>query len=127
MKDWDYGKTWYHGSPLELKIIRKGSTITQDRDIARIFSHRPSLVSFSYDENKRIIKHTGEVDGYLYCIVEDISPNDIYPHPDTVMKPGEEWLTTRELRVSLICTTQIMDEERLTDEEIAKLQNSEGY
>jgi hypothetical protein len=37
--EWDYNKAWYHGSPLELKILRKGSTITQDRELAMAFSH----------------------------------------------------------------------------------------
>ena len=42
---WDFNLPWYHGSPLQLKRLRAGSTITQDRDLARVFSHKPSLVS----------------------------------------------------------------------------------
>jgi len=37
------------------------------------------------------------------------------------MEEGKEWLTNRELQVELISPTQIVDEERLTKEEILQL------
>ena len=120
MKDWDYRETWYHGSPFRLTAIRKGSTITQDRDLARVFSHKPTLVSIS-DEGK--IRHNGTLPGFLYLIAEDIRPDDVHPHPRSSMEEGKEWLTTRELRVTVICPTQIIDEERLTEEEITALRS----
>lgn len=43
--DWDYSRAWYHGSPIVLASLVPGSTITQDKDLARVFSHKPSLVS----------------------------------------------------------------------------------
>jgi hypothetical protein len=126
----DYAKTWYHGSPFKLTTLRKGSTITQDRNIARVFSHRPTLVSISVhvgisDEGvKHIsqkIRHDGKMSGLLYRIAENIKPEDIFPHSRSSMEEGKEWLTNRELRVELIGPTRIVDEERLTEEEILQL------
>jgi len=31
---WDHSKPWFHGSPLRFKVLRKGSTVTQDRELA---------------------------------------------------------------------------------------------
>lgn len=59
--------------------------------------------------------------GLLYRIAENIKPEDIFPHPRSSMEEGKEWLTNRELRVELIGPTQIVDEERLTEEEILQL------
>ncbi|MEM2905281.1 MAG: hypothetical protein QW587_06040 [Candidatus Bathyarchaeia archaeon] len=77
MTGWDYGRTWYRGSPFRLTALRKGSAITQDRDLARVFSHKPTLVSVS-DDGK--IRHNGITLGLLYCIAEDVQPKDAYPH-----------------------------------------------
>lgn len=117
MKDWNPGNPWFHGSPLELKVLRRGSTITQDRDLARIFSHKPTIVSIS----GRSIKHDGKIPGFLYQIAEHLQPADIYPHPRSSMEEGKEWLTKRELRVVLIGPTQIVEQEKLTEREAARL------
>ena len=118
MTDRDEDEPWYHGSPLELNVIRKGSTITQDRDLARVFSHRPRLVSVSDDGR---IKHDGAMPGLLYRVAGVIEPGDIHPHPHSSMREGLEWLTDRELRVSLVSPTVVVEEERLTPQEIAEL------
>jgi len=115
--DWDHSRPWYHGSPLKLKVLRKRSTITQDRDLARIFSHKPTIVSIS----DRGMKHDGSIPGFLYQIAEEIRQRDIYPHPRSAMEEGKEWLTARELRVELIGLTQVAEEEKLTDEELERL------
>lgn len=120
MEEWDYNKAWYHGSPLELTKIRKGSTITQDSDLARVFSHKPTLVSISDDG---MIKHNGKVPGFLYRIRDHIGPRDVYPHSRSSMEKGKEWLAKRELLVELIGPTQIVEEETLTDDEILRLGN----
>ena len=117
MVDWDHSRPWYHGSPLKLKVLRKRSTITQDRDLARIFSHKPTIVSIS----DRGMKHDGSIPGFLYQIAEEIRQRDIYPHPRSAMEEGKEWLTARELRVELIGLTQVAEEEKLTDEELERL------
>jgi hypothetical protein len=112
------GETWYHGSPLQLTVLRAGSTITRDRDVARVFSHKPPLVSMGDDGT---IQHTGTLPGYLYRIDEPLGPEDVIPHPRTTMQPGVEWLTRRALRLSLIGPTVVREEEVLTAEQVAEL------
>jgi len=106
-------ETWYHGSPLQLTTLRAGSTITRNRDVARVFSHKPPIVSMGDDG---AIRHTGTTPGYLYRIDEPLGPDDVTPHPRTTMQPGLEWLTRRELRLSLIGPTEVREEEVLTEE-----------
>ncbi len=120
--DWDDSKTWYHGSPLVLTCLRPGSTITQDRELARVFSHKPALVSQWTDaQQRRHIKHTGTQPGYLYRVAERVAPEDVYLHPRTAMEPGQEWLTRRALRVELVERTQPRAQELLSAAEIAAL------
>ncbi len=69
MPECDYSGTWYHGSQKELTRLRSGSSITQSRDVAKAFSHRPSLLSMS-DES---LKHDGVTPGYLHVVAEEIS------------------------------------------------------
>lgn len=118
MTNWDYSKTWYHGSPYKLTTIRATSTITQDKHLATVFSHKPTLVSISEDGK---IKHNGTMPGFLYYISESIQAEDVAPHPHSVMEYGQEWLTNRELSVTLIGPTQIVEDERLTEKELAML------
>ena len=114
--------TWYHGSPHPLTVIRAGSTITQDRELARVFSHKPGLVSQEIeDDGTRRIKHSGRQPGVLYRVAEELRPGDIYPHPESTMLPHQEWLTTRELRVERIEATVVLDAELLTEFEIEEL------
>ena len=112
------GETWYHGSPYELATLRAGSTVTRDREVARVFSHKPPVVSIGDDGQ---IKHTGTLPGYLYRIDEPIGPEDVYPHPRTTMAPGVEWLTRRDLRLALLGRTAVRGEERLSEAELAEL------
>ena len=44
----DMRKPWYHGTPLELDILREGSTITQWRELAEAFSTKPTLLGYEY-------------------------------------------------------------------------------
>ena len=105
-------ETWYHGSPLQLTVLRAGSTITRNRDLARVFSHKPRLVSIGDDG---ALQHTGTLPGYLYRIDEPLGPEDVTPHPRTTMPVGLEWLTRRELRLALIGPTEVREEEFLTE------------
>ncbi|NLS79196.1 MAG: hypothetical protein GXY76_18260 [Chloroflexi bacterium] len=99
MAEWKRGEPWYHGSPLELTILRAGSTITQDRALASAFSHKPTLLCI---EDDGTIRHNGTQPGILYRIAEELGEGDMHPHPRTTMAPGLEWLTTRELRLEPI-------------------------
>ncbi|HNT75707.1 MAG TPA: hypothetical protein PKH77_11890 [Anaerolineae bacterium] len=118
--DFDPIQPWYHGSPFELRTIRAGSTITQQRELARVFSHKPPIVSIEDDGR---IRHNGAQPGYLYVVAEDVLPDDVMPHPRTTMRPGDEWLTTRELRVRFLGSTVPRPEELLTEAEIVELRN----
>jgi hypothetical protein len=108
--NFDITNPWYHGSPLELTSFRAGSMITQKRELARIFSHKTTLVSVSDDGR---IKHNGSRLGYLYIIEEEIKPDDVIPHPHTTMAAGDEWLTKRELSVQLLGLVETMPGEQL--------------
>lgn len=110
----DPATIWYHGSPLELRTICVGSTITRNRDLARVFSHKPTVVSVS-DNGE--IHHNGTESGFLYEIAERVSEQDIEPHPRTTMAVGEEWLTKCELSVRKLGDTHPLPEEQLTEEE----------
>jgi hypothetical protein len=113
---------WYHGSPLLLTELLAGSTITQDRDLARVFSHKPTIVSQDVaDDGRRTILHNGVQPGYLYRIVEPIGPADVRPHPKTTMGTGQEWLTNRPLRLALVEQTAPRPDERLTEAMLAVL------
>ena len=109
---------WYHGSPLGLVTIRAGSTITQKIDLARIFSHKPTIVSVSDDGQ---MKHNGNIPGYLYVVSEEVSPTDVTPHPQTTMGPGDEWLTMRDLHIQLLYAVWALPEEQFTEAELRAL------
>ena len=81
-------RIWYHGSPMELTVLRVQSTITADRHLAEVFSHKPSLVSMA---DNGTIRHDGARPGYLYRIDEPIGPDDLYAHPRSAMPAGVEW------------------------------------
>jgi hypothetical protein len=117
MRD-DPDATWYHGSPLRLEVLRGRSTITQWRDLARVFSHKPPIVCIT-DEGT--LQHNGTQPGYLYEIAEPVTDGDVIPHPRTTMRPGDEWLTTRELRLRLLGETRVRAEEFLTESDVAVL------
>ncbi|RIK31035.1 MAG: hypothetical protein DCC55_36855 [Chloroflexi bacterium] len=120
--EWDVSTPWYHGSPTKLTSLRTGSTITQDRELARIFSHKPGLVSQDVDgAGKLILKHNGTQPGYLYRLVEPIGPADIEPHPASTMAAGQEWLTRCELQVELVEPTIIDPAEVLSIAEVVAL------
>ena len=121
LADWNFAKPWYHGSPRVLDVLRAGSTITQDRELARVFSYKPTLVSVDDHGETWQIKHNGTEAGFLYRIAEEIGPQDVAPHPRSAIGFGKEWLTGRVLRLTLIGSTQLVREEMLTDEEIELL------
>jgi hypothetical protein len=111
---------WFHGSPLRLDLLRAGSTITPLRDLARVFSHKPPVVSIDDSQGKLILLHNGSQPGWLYRVVE-VTPEDVYPHPRSSMPAGMEWLTKVDLRLELIGPTEPRPDEYLSDEDIARL------
>lgn len=92
---------WYHGSNKVFSELRANSTITQWKELAEAFSHQPS--SLGYDDHG-VIRHNGTEKGYLYIIDEPIAIGiDVYQHPRTTMDANAEFLTTRPLKVKMIC------------------------
>ena len=99
-------QVWYHGSPLLLEILATGSSITRNRELAIAFSHKPSQIWIT-DEDE-MIHHNGEQNGYLYEVAELVSLEDIYVHPDIlIVNPNDpwEWLTKKPFRLKLIQET----------------------
>ena len=92
---------WYHGTNLQFDELRTGSTITQWRELAEAFSHKPNHLSYNDDG---VISHDGTEKGYLYVIDEPIEVDvDVYQHPRTSMDPNAEFLTKRPLKLKLVC------------------------
>lgn len=92
---------WYHGSDVLFSVLRTNSTITQWKELAEAFSHRPTALGYDDDG---VISHNGTEKGYLYIIDEPVDfRNDIYPHPKTSMDENAEFLTKRPLKVKMIC------------------------
>ena len=96
----DMSKPWYHGTPLELDTLRKGSTITQWKELAEAFATKPTTLG--YDGIFGKITHNGSQEGILYIIDESLCDDDIYQHPRTTMDQGVEFLTRRSLRLKRI-------------------------
>lgn len=119
----DIGASWYHGSPQRLTTLRAGSSISQHRNVASAFSHRPTLVSQGSDG---MVKHDGILPGYLYRVAEKIGPDDLSPHPHPVNVGHWEWLTRRPLRVELLEVTAATAADRLIDAEIAALRRKQA-
>lgn len=93
-------EVWYHGSNEIFSVLRAGSTITQWKELAEAFSHKPSQLA--YDDDGKIA-HNGVEKGYLYIIDEDIQiGKDIYQHPRTTLDVNAEFLTKRPIKVKLI-------------------------
>lgn len=118
MSNWNYDLPWYHGSQQELTTLRVGSSITQDREIARVFSHRPSISTLEDDGTH---KHNGTAPGYLHLVDEPITAADVEPHPHPINASKWEWLTKRAIKVRLIEQPPLRAEELLTEEEIEAL------
>lgn len=99
----DPSAPWYHGSDKGFDLLSEGSTVTQWRELAEAFSHKPALLSI--DDNGQI-QHNGSRKGILYQIDEPLSVgNGLRPHPNSAMEKGLEFLTTRPLRVRRISET----------------------
>lgn len=58
-----------------------GSSISQNKIVARIFSHRSSLAS-RFDDGT--IKHKGTRVSCLYVVAEEMGPDDADRHPANV-------------------------------------------
>ena len=106
---------WYHGSDQQFEVLREGSTITQWKELAEAFSHKPAMLCFG-DDGKII--HNGRRSGYLYRIAEPVEVGkDVLPHPRTTMIPNAEFLTARPLQVVWISDVPLPADEQLASME----------
>ncbi len=91
---------WYHGSNVFFAELKAGSTITQWRELAEAFSHKPGALGYDDDG---LNSHNGTEKGYLYIIDEWIDiQKDIYQHPGTTMDQNAGFITKRPLKVKMI-------------------------
>lgn len=96
----DPNGVWYHGSDKQFSVLKAGSTITQWKQLAQAFSHKPTQLSYSEDGR---ITHNGQRRGYLYQIDEPVQlGDDVFAHPHSSMDPNAEFLTKRPLKVKLL-------------------------
>ena len=96
----DPSDRWYHGSNLVLDTLRPGSTVTQWRELAEAFSHKPAVLCITNDGR---ILHTGREYGFLYEVEGPIGiGREVYQHPRTTMEQGLEYLTSLPLRLRRI-------------------------
>jgi hypothetical protein len=122
MPDWDSTGPWYHGSQQVLDALAEGSSITRNRELARAFSHRPSLVSTS---DAGTVKHNGTTPGYLHLVSEDLDPGDIYPHPHPANARRQEWLISRQVKVTLLEPTAVRDSDALSEEDLEDIREKQ--
>ena len=102
-------RIWYHGSNKIFEILEEGSTITQWKELAEAFSHKPTLLAIDDDNS---IFHNGKEYGYLYIVDEPIKIGiDIYAHPKTTMGEGLEFLTKRKIKVKMIAHVGLPNED----------------
>ena len=111
---------WFHGSPLRLAVLRAGSTITPAYDLARVFSHKPGLVSLDEAGSELRLMHNGEQAGRVYRVL-GVAEEDVIPHPTSSMAEGLEWLTRRDLALELVGAVEIRLEEFLSVEAVQRL------
>ena len=112
----DYGAPWYHGSPEELTVLRRGSWLTQFKELAKAFSHKPPLISLGGDCVN--VKHNGRLPGFLYMVSEPVGPDDVAYLRDTGQT---HWQTNRDLRLLLVARLPLDDPPQLSADEIADL------
>ena len=116
MERCDYGKPWYHGSPTELTVLRSGSWVTQFKELAKAFAHKPELISLGGDCVN--VKHSGRLPGFLYAVDEPVGPEDVTYLRDTGQT---HWQTSRDLRLRLVAALLIDDPPQLSEAEITEL------
>ncbi len=107
---------WYHGTPTKLTLLRKGSWVTTFENLARAFSHKPSLISLGGDCVN--VKHNGQVRGFLYVVSEHVGPDDVVYLRDTAQT---HWQTRRDLRVELVAELPPDDPPQLSEAEVAEM------
>ena len=118
MMTYDASGKWYHGSPLKFKVLLRAAQSHKTVTWRAFFRTNQTLFRSMM---MGILCTMALKPGYLYEIAETLlSLEDVIPHPRTTMRPGDEWLITRPLKVTLLCETRPDPQEFLSTEDIAK-------
>ena len=112
---------WFHGSPLTLTVLRKGSTITRNEDLARAFSRKPEIVSVSDDGR---IQHDGTSRGFVYRLAGRVTADDITAHPNSSMNQGQEWITKKDFELAFLYEVTDTGDAILTGDELEVLKET---
>jgi len=116
MEKCDYTAPWYHGSPEKLSVLRKGSWVTQSKELAKAFSHKPSLISFGDDS--QTVKHNGQQSGFLFIVSETVGPDDVSYLRDTAQT---HWQIQHDFQVRLVAILPVDDPPQLGEEAITAM------
>jgi hypothetical protein len=116
MEKCDYSAPWYHGSPEKLTVLQKGSWVTQFQELAKAFSHKPSLISFG-DDNQTV-KHNGQQPGFLYVVSEALGPDEVSYLYHTAQT---HWQIQRDVQVQLVAELPVDDPPQLSEEAITAM------
>ncbi len=111
-------QVWFHGSPLQLEVLQKGSTITQIEKLAQVFSCKPRIVSVSDDGE---IRHDGKSAGRVYRVTDRVHPDDIYEHPRSSMNEGWEYITKKEFKLRFLYEVSPDPDDILSEDEIREI------
>jgi hypothetical protein len=90
--------------------------VTQFKELAKAFSHKPTLISFG-DDNQTV-KHDGQQPGFLYVLSEPVGPDTVSYLPHTALT---HWQTQCDLQVRLVSKLPADDPPQLSAEEIARM------
>lgn len=111
----DYAAPWYHGSPEGLTVLRAGSWLTQLRELAKAFAHKPTLIQFGEADS---VQHDGQQPGFLYVVDEPVGPDDVTYLRNTA---DTHWQTSRDLRLRLVAELPPDDPPQLAPAQIGAL------
>lgn len=88
--------------------------MTQFKELAKAFSHKPSLISFGDDH--QTVKHDGQEPGFLYALFGPVSADTVSYLPHTALT---HWQTQCDMCVRLLSELPIDDPPQLSAEEVA--------
>lgn len=108
---------WYHGSPEKLTYLRQGSMVSPYIEVAKAFSHKPSILTF--DNDPSAVSHNGQVPGRLYCLADEPDEGDLAVLSGTA---DTHWEVQRDLPVRFLCEVPIDDPPQLQGEALEKAQ-----
>ena len=64
--------------------------------------------------------------GYIYCVSEEVRPQDVLPNLTLGTTESRAWITQRDLRIKLISRIQPDPEENLTEEQAYHLKKEKS-